>query len=411
MRTSSARRPRPGRTGYDERGPRWAPPGQRHTKRLATGLVAALTCLGLSIVPTVEPPAAASTGATSSGATVWLCRPGTKDDPCAFSLTSTAVLASGAMSVHRYQAEATASRFDCFYVYPTVSLEPQANSDLTVQQTEIDAAFAQASRFSQVCRVWAPMYKQVTVEGLDHPGSLAAAVAADVTAFLSIKAGFEDYLVRYNDGRPFIVIGHSQGAAMLILLLSHLVDKDPALRSRLVAALLMGGNVEVRNGAETGGSFADIPVCTSTGEAGCVIAYSSFPGTPPAASVFGRPGQGVSLQSDQLETTGVQVVCVNPAAISGGGADLDPFFPAEARVATPWVEYPGLYRAQCEHADGATWLQVTKATGSSDQRPVVAESLGPDWGYHLADVNLALGNLVPDVAAAEATWLKRHGDH
>jgi len=47
---------------------------------------------------------------------------------------------------------------------------------------------------------------------------------------------------------------------------------------------------------------------------------------------------------------------------------------------------------------------VTKATGSSDRRPVVTEKDGPDWGYHDYDVNLALGNLVADVAAAEAAW-------
>jgi hypothetical protein len=227
---------------------------------------------------------------------------------------------------------------------------------------------------------------------------------SDVIAYQSIRAGFEDYLSHYNDGRPFIVIGHSQGAAMLILLLSHLVDNDPALRGRLVLAVVLGGNVEVRTGALTGGSFSHIPVCNKEAEAGCVIAYSSFPGTPPAASVFGRPGQGVSLQSDQLATKGLQVVCVNPAAIAGGGAGLEPFFPSEGKVATPWVDYPGLYRASCQSSGGATWLEVAKATGASDHRPVVTEVLGPDWGYHVDDVNLGLGNLVADVAAAERSW-------
>jgi len=52
---------------------------------------------------------------------------------------------------------------------------------------------------------------------------------------------------------------------------------------------------------------------------------------------------------------------------------------------------------------------VTKATGPSDHRPTVAESQGAQWGYHADDVNLALGNLVQDVAAAEATWQRVHG--
>ena len=129
---------------------------------------------------------------------------------------------------------------------------------------------------------------------------------------------------------------------------------------------------------------------------------------PPATALFGRPGQGVALQSQQTATAGVQVACVNPAALGGGSAPLAPYFPSLGRAPTPWVSYPGLYRAACHTAHGATWLQVGKATGSSDARPVVTELDGPDWGYHVADVNLALGNLVADVAAAEHTWSAAH---
>ena len=135
-----------------------------------------------------------------------------------------------------------------------------------------------------------------------------------------------------------------------------------------------------------------------------MIAYSSFPGEPPASALFGRPGQGVALQSGQVDKADRQVLCVNPAALAGGAADLDSFFPSRARSPTPWVEFPGLYSARCETEGGATWLEVKKATGSLDKRPVVTEDAGADWGYHTDDVNLALGNLVVDVASAEAAW-------
>ncbi len=75
---------------------------------------------------------------------------------------------------------------------------------------------------------------------------------------------------------------------------------------------------------------------------------------------------------------------------------------------TPWLEYPGLYSARCRSAGGAGWLEVKKATGASDKRPTVIEDVGPDWGYHRYDVNLALGNLVADVAGAGKTWLRTH---
>jgi hypothetical protein len=186
------------------------------------------------------------------------------------------------------------------------------------------------------------------------------------------------------------------------------VDNDPALRSKLVLAIILGGDVEVRTGSLEGGSFKHITACSWPKESGCVIAYSSFPGEPPASALFGRPGQGVALQSGQVTRNGRQVLCVDPADFAGGPADLDSFFPSEGAVATPWVEFPALYRARCESSGGATWLQVQKATGRLDKRPVVTEEDGANWGYHTDDVNLALGNLVADVSSAESTWSEVH---
>jgi Protein of unknown function (DUF3089) len=365
------------------------------------GAAASVLLAGLAL-------AALAAAADGAGArTVWLCRPGLAHDPCAASLEATTVAASGATRLSR--AQPTSSKaFDCFYVYPTVSTQTTTNADLEVQQSEIDVAIAQASRFSTVCRVYAPIYRQVTLSGLLRAPGLAVGAAATRRAYDSIAAGFEDFLAHESDGRPIVVIGHSQGAAMLILLLRRLVDDVPALRERLVAAIILGGNVEVPAGRLTGATFTHIPLCARSGESGCVIAYSSFPSTPPADSLFARPGQGVSLQSGQRAKAGLQVACVNPAALGGGRGRLDPFFPAEGRATTPWVEYPGLYSARCEQRAGASWLDVTKATGSSDDRPTVSESAGPAWGYHADDVNLALGNLVSDVAAAEAGWSRAH---
>ena len=71
---------------------------------------------------------------------------------------------------------------------------------------------------------------------------------------------------------------------------------------------------------------------------------------------------------------------------------------------TPWVTFPGLYTAQCRRSGGASWLQVTATPVPADPRPTVSASLGPQWGYHLNDVNLALGNLVTDVGLEEAAY-------
>lgn len=384
--------------------------GPRGVTTFATVMCAVSSLLVLVQAEAAPAPvAAAARPAQASSRTVWLCRPGRAPDPCAMPRTATSVSGTGATRVVTAPTSRTATRFDCFYVYPTVSTESGTNSDLTVQPAEMAAASSQASRFSQVCNVWAPMYRQATSSALARGQATSPAVVA--TALQSLTAAWKDYLAHDNHGRPIVFLGHSQGAAMLIRLLETQVDPSPRLRALMVSALILGGNVQVPAGRTVGGSFRSIPTCESPSQTGCVIAYSTFGATPPASAFFGRPGQGVSLQSGQTATAGQQVVCVDPVTFSSRSGALQPFFltatsrPRGVRVTTPWVTYPGLYTAQCRQSSGASWLQVT-ATGAAtgDPRPTVSAVFGPTWGYHLADVNLGLGNLVSDVSRQEAAY-------
>jgi len=356
---------------------------------------------------------------TDASGIEWLCKPGTADDPCTGDLTTTVLAASGPPTVQR-AAVAADPPVDCFYVYPTVSQQPAVTADLHIDASESSVARIQASRFSQVCKVYAPMYPQITVSGLTAGARTATAA---VTAYAGVQAAWHDYLAHYNHGRGVIVIGHSQGSGMLISLLRRQVDTDPSQRRLLVSAMLLGGNVTVPIGKEVGGSFQHIPACTSTTQVGCVLAYSSFDAPPPADSLFGRPGQGVTELSGSSGTAGLQVLCTNPADLSGtAAAPLAPYFPTRSlltglgglagltppALATPWVAEPQLYSGQCLSQGGATWLQVTAPITPGDSRQLVTQTLGPTWGLHLVDVNIALGDLV-DVARAEAAAYVHRG--
>jgi hypothetical protein len=337
---------------------------------------------------------------------VWLCRPGLVADPCAGPVRIGVEAAGGLRTIAPASASRN-SRFVCFYVYPTVSTEQGLNSDLTVQPAEVNVAMEQAALFSQVCDVWVPMYRQITVNGL---GKAYFDPAPGKIAYSSLLSAWKDFITYYDNGRPVIFIGHSQGASMLIRLLRAEVDPNRALRHRTVAAILAGGNVTVPTGREEGSTFQHLPLCTAARQTGCVIAYSSFPAEPPANADFGRPGQGVSIYSGQTATTGVQVACVNPASLDGGSADLLPSFSvASAPKAGPsWVSYPRMYSASCQSRGGATWLEVRKISSKRDIRPQLTQALGPAWGYHLADINLALGNLIDDLRGEEAAYQAQH---
>ena len=212
--------------------------------------------------PTAAELAAESDGAapadTDSSGVEWLCRPGQADDPCATSLTTTVLPASGPTYVEHF-SDASSPKIDCFYVYPTVSLQPGIVANLHIDPAEISVAEAQASRFSQVCRVFAPIYPQLTLHALADPGGVTA--VDEAKAYGAVAKAWDDYMAHYNDGRGVVVIGHSQGAAMLIALLRRQVDDNPSVRRQLVSAIIAGGNVTVPIGKDVGGSFQHIPAC------------------------------------------------------------------------------------------------------------------------------------------------------
>jgi hypothetical protein len=369
---------------------------------------AAASPLGTASPETSASPAAsASPGATASpsaeaAGTVWLCRPGLADNPCESSLETTVVSADGTSTVES-AVPAESPPIDCFYVYPTVSGQTTVNATLEIDPEERAIAVQQASRFSQVCRIYAPMYRQLTLSAINS--GTGDTLEARALAYGDVLAAWKDYLANYNQGRGVVLMGHSQGTFMLTNLITTEIDPDPSLRSLLVSALLIGGNVLVAAGQDAGGDFQNIPACRSADQTGCVVAYSSFEKEPPSDAFFGRVDTGP--RANQQVDGDVEILCVNPASLSGDTGPLLPYFgtakfpgplglvlPQAPSVPTPWVASPGLYTAHCESSGGATWLQIDTTGIAGDKRQVVYPTLGPGWGLHLFDVNLALGNLV-----------------
>jgi hypothetical protein len=352
----------------------------------------------------------AVTPATASASTTWLCAPGIARNPCLSSEQTTVELANGSSHVERARPSKRPP-IDCFYVYGTVSGQRTENANLKIAPEERQAAEHQVSRFSQACRVYAPIYRQLTVAAISAPGGVT--LQGIVTAYFGVVRAFDEYLADYNHGRGFVLIGDSQGAAILTELIREQIDPNPLLRAKLVSAILLGGNVIVPEGKTVGGSFEHIPTCQSELQTGCLIAFSSFLQEPPTRSYFGRPTNTLIPKPE--------VVCVNPTvpvqdgqAGSALGYYLTEPFPGPLgpsvqvpKGATPWVATPGEYSAQCEKANGASWLQLTRAS-PDDPREALLETLGPLWGTHLDDFNVAMGNLLAMVGQEASSYLTTH---
>ena len=276
---------------------------------IVIGVASALGCL---LAPSA--PAAKKPKHRVKDNTVWLCKPGIPNNPCDPGFDTTLLSPDGQVAGTQSVKPDRKRKFDCFYVYPTVSDDKSTNSDLSIDPEERSIALYQAARYSLHCRVFAPMYRQVTLQALFSGGTLPA--DAQQIAYGDVVAAWKTYLRNYNRGRGVVLIGHSQGTFVLRELIHQLVDRHKNVRARLISGVLLGGNVTVRAGGNIGGDFKHIPGCRKLKRTGCVIAFSTFDAPVPDDALFGRPS---TLVAPGLPTTG-DVLCTNPAALRGGSA-------------------------------------------------------------------------------------------
>ncbi len=365
--------------------------------------------------------ALAPAAAHAAPRTVWLCRPGLAQNPCAQSQRTTD-FAPGGRKLRVHGVTPGKRRIDCFYVYPTVSDQKSDLATLRIDPEERSIALYQASRYSRECRVFAPIYRQHTIAWLlkREQGKVSGPLIAP-ESLADVRRAFSSYLKHDNHGRGFVLIGHSQGSYLLRQFIAKEIDPKPALRRRLVSAILLGGNVLVRKGSDVGGDFRHIRACHTRFELGCVIAFSTYNAPPPPDSLFGRPA---SPTLGGAAPKGVRVLCTSPAAL-GGGAGLTttqyptaPFAPGTViggavvilgnqlpKAMTPWVSVTGSYSARCVTQNGASVLRVTERKGTPKLKP----SPDPRWGLHLVDANVALGQLVDIVRSEAAAYARARG--
>jgi hypothetical protein len=336
----------------------------------------------------------------------WLCRPGMANDQCLVNSLDATVVHPDLSTSLESETGSQNHPYDCFYLYPTVDLSTTPGNHLDVidpayVSLTLDPLLAQAARFTTLCRVFAPHYRQTTFSAVSSPN---AQQFLDI-AYQDVLDAWRLYLRYQNDGHDVVIMGHSQGTFMTSRLMQADVDSSPALRSRLIAALLIGGNVGVPQGELVGGTFQNIPLCTSAAQTGCVIAYHSFAaGFPPTN---GANSIGVDPALD--------VGCTNPAALGGGsaaGAFVATYFPTHtnqplfsvapglAGIPTPFAEYPGFYSGRCvKDSTNHSYLEISATPGPGDLRqdPILYTSIALSpalLGTHILDYSWPMRDLL-----------------
>jgi len=161
---------------------------------------------------------------------------------------------------------------DVFYIYPTIytkgkNWNADIGDDKLNKKIDTKPVHFQASVFNESCRVYAPRYRQSHVAVFFEDSTSDGTQALEL-AYADVKAAFEYYLKHYNNGRPIIIAGHSQGSWHTRKLLQEYFDTT-ALKQQLVAAYIIGYTIRED-------MYESLSLCKGPDETGCFVSWMSY---------------------------------------------------------------------------------------------------------------------------------------
>ena len=275
---------------------------------------------------------------------------------------------------------------DVFYIYPTVTgFRPETEvCDMTDTMMVAGAQMVrqiQTAVFEETCNVFMPYYRQIS---MPKPGSDYSAIIDYVSKFDATDA-LDYYLNNLNQGRPFILAGHSQGASVLIALLENYMTKHPEALQRMVAAYPIGFAVTKDWLAKTGLKFAE-----GATDTGVIVSWNT---------------EGPTNLKEKNMTLAPGGISINPINWKRD----DTYADVKENLGSLTVEgklvTPGIADARVDTARGS--VVVTTADAKLYAIPADgAEMFGPE-SYHLHDYGFFFNNFKQNVADRIKAYMKK----
>ena len=294
-----------------------------------------------------------------------------------------------------YQIPEITKDVDTFYIYATAyilgSLEDGAPDYATIDNAEMIAGvaneyMAHSSAYEESTNVFVPYYRQ---SGMRHAGevwkrdgNIDAAIMG--MSYDDVTAALDYYFENYNEGRPFIIAGHSQGSAMTKLVLKNYFKDHPEYYERMVAAYVIGYAVTKDDLAAN----PHLKFATGETDTGVIVSWNT---------------EGVKNVEENASTA-----VLLPGAISINPLNWkldDTYAPASENLGSymPNAE-TGIYEICDVGADAqvvpSRGVVVTKAQAEAMPEEVLAVAaayFGPD-GRHADDYSFYFNNIKANVA-------------
>ena len=173
------------------------------------------------------------------------------------------------------EKEITPYDVDIFYIHPTITTSRKnsawngnVNDEVYRQSTLNTAIKYQCSAWYGLGRTFAPFYRDAHIRSFQDQFKKVGGDDALRFAYEDIKTAFKHYLKHENNGRPIVLVSHSQGTLHAGKLLKDFFENQP-LQKQLVAAYLVGIAIKSEY-------FQNIPFMTSPSETGGFVTWNTY---------------------------------------------------------------------------------------------------------------------------------------
>ena len=279
---------------------------------------------------------------------------------------------------------------DIFYITPTCIWDWEDEKGQTYhhmnvknekQRAAVDASAELAAElFAPHGRFYCPYYRQITMESwMTSPEETERRYA---TAYEDIVRAFDYYMEHWNEGRLFILAGHSQGGKTVIELLKRRLTKEE--HGRMVAAYVFGFPISQKE-LDT---YPLLQPARDSVDTGVIVSFNSLADTSAASPLF--EGNTVCINPINWRTDTVTgQACQNRGSVFFDGNGQSDTLP---------------YTVSARIDEGVQSLVVSGVNPDDYFIPSIA-TLFPRGNYHVQEINLYFLNVQHNVGQRIATFL------
>lgn len=133
-------------------------------------------------------------------------------------------------------------KVDCIWLYPTSCMSKDTIGDVTtVMKLMAKSNYKQNGPvFEKHCNMYAPYYRQFSATKFNDFTDDEIFEVEALEPRTDVYAALDYYFENFNNGRPFVLAGHSQGSCLIVYVLTEYMKLHPEYYDRMVAAYVVG---------------------------------------------------------------------------------------------------------------------------------------------------------------------------